>query len=109
MTLAISTRSQAAKQAKAIAETGVKDVEMTEAVADTEPAPLTTMPPTDADVTEAEVLDAEDPNTEAPDTDGLGQPEGLSSQNLPLDPKDKALPSPWTRMKNPSTLAINLG
>ncbi|KFK23141.1 hypothetical protein AALP_AAs49767U000300 [Arabis alpina] len=68
---------KAAKQAKAIAETGVKDVEMTEAEADTEPAPLTTTPTTDADVTEAEV------------PDGMGEPEDLSLQNLLLESKDK--------------------
>ncbi|KFK26613.1 hypothetical protein AALP_AA8G271600 [Arabis alpina] len=90
MTLAISTRSQAAKQGKAIAETGVKDVEMTEAEADTELAPLTMTPSTDVDVTDCNVTEAEVP-------DDLGSL------------KTKTLPSPWTRMTDPSTVAINLG
>ncbi|KFK40896.1 hypothetical protein AALP_AA2G057300 [Arabis alpina] len=82
---------------KVLAETGVKDVEMTEAEADTELAPLTTTPSIDADATrekvvEANITEADIPEAVVPEAgvpDDLGQPEDLSSQNLLLEPKDK--------------------
>ncbi|KFK41084.1 hypothetical protein AALP_AA2G084100 [Arabis alpina] len=90
--------------AKAMAETRVKDVTMTEAKADTELTPLTMTPTTDADVIrveviEADVTDADVVRTEVPDD--LGQPEDLSTQNLPLEPKDKDTTIPMDTNEEP--------
>ncbi|KFK21891.1 hypothetical protein AALP_AAs62360U000100 [Arabis alpina] len=102
MTLAISTRSQAAKQAKVADKTKIKDVEMTEAEADTELAPSTTAPAIEADVTRADDVEADVVETNVPEADSteaevpddLGQPKDPSSQNLPLEPKGKGTTIP---------------
>ncbi|KFK39732.1 hypothetical protein AALP_AA3G280900 [Arabis alpina] len=91
MTLAISTRSQAAKQTEATTETRVKDVEMTEAEANTEPA-LSTAPTSNADAIGPEVIGAD--VTEAEDPEDLRQLEELPTQNLPLEPIDKDMTVP---------------
>ncbi|KFK22690.1 hypothetical protein AALP_AAs55088U000100 [Arabis alpina] len=87
MTLDISTWSQAAKQAKAIAEslkTGDKDVEMTKAAEDVEPARLpkktSAAGPRGPGATDVPTTD------DVSATDDPSQLEDLPPKNLSLDP-----------------------
>ncbi|KFK22553.1 hypothetical protein AALP_AAs68488U001400, partial [Arabis alpina] len=102
MTLAISTRSQAAKQTEATTETRVDDVEMTEVEANTEPAPSTT-PTSDANAIGPEVIGAD--VAEAEDPEDLRQParspEELPTQNLPLEPIQKDMTIPMDTDEEP--------
>ncbi|KFK23479.1 hypothetical protein AALP_AAs38854U000100, partial [Arabis alpina] len=98
MALAMSTRSQTAKQTEATTETRVNDVEMTEAEANTEPAPLCTPAP-DTDAIGPEVIGAD--VTEAEDPEGQSQLEESPTQNLPLEPTDKGMAVPMDTDEEP--------
>ncbi|KFK22070.1 hypothetical protein AALP_AAs48547U000400 [Arabis alpina] len=76
----------------------VEDVEMTEAEANTEPAPSTT-PTSDAYAIGPEVIGAD--VTEAEDPEDLRQPEELPTQNLPLEPIDKDMTVPMDTDEEP--------
>ncbi|KFK32352.1 hypothetical protein AALP_AA6G230500 [Arabis alpina] len=76
----------------------VEDVEMTEAEANTEPAPSTT-PTSDADAIGPEVIGAD--VTEAEDPEDLRQPEELPTRNLPLEPIDKDMTVPMDTDEEP--------
>ncbi|KFK23737.1 hypothetical protein AALP_AAs51459U000100, partial [Arabis alpina] len=92
------TLKRTAKQAEATTEIRGKDVEMTDAEANTEPAPLTT-PASDADATGPKVIGAD--VAEAEDHEDLRQLEESPTQNLPLDPIDKDMTVPMDTDEEP--------